>query len=315
MLRIIAGSLEEVISRDFIIREKPDAVVVMADASQLERSLYLLAEIMLLHVPVILVINMMDVALEQGKIIDVKKLEKQLGVPVVPMTATKKKGKQELLSAIKTEMGRSNPESYTFDIFNSDTLYIKVKKVITGKLDKGMREEWVAVKLIENDEEAVSYAREKLNDSEFAKLNVILKEVKNGNMYAAGIRYQWISWILEKTIKRDHIKGQKSFGRKFDKAATHPVLGKIIAVIILILGFAASMLVVIPVMLTVKSAILNLLAVLDGVFPENWQLLGSLIGDGLIPGVTVSLMMLSYIVGVYFVFALPCPWLYFPCLR
>ena len=300
---LTAGSLEEIISRDFIIKEKPDVVVVMADASQLERSLYLLAEVMLLQVPVILALNMMDVASDQGKTIDVKGLAKILAVPVVPMTATKEKGKEELLNAIKDETEKKNPNPFTFDIFDKDPVYIKVKQVITGKLDEGAREEWIAVKLIEKDNEAVSHAGEKLNESDFTKLKAVLEEIKNGSLYIAGIRYRYISEVLGKTVKRDDIRDGKSFGRKFDRAATHPVLGKIIAVLILVFGFAASMMVVIPVMLTIKPAVVNLIAVLDRVFTGNWQLFGSLIGDGLIPGVTVSLMMLSYIVGVYFVFA------------
>jgi len=97
---LTAYSEEEKIARDFIINERPDAIVLIANASAVERSLYLLAEFLLLNVPVIVALNMMDVAERQGIRIDVGLLEKYLGVPVVPMVASKNQGIKLLVSAI-----------------------------------------------------------------------------------------------------------------------------------------------------------------------------------------------------------------------
>ena len=97
---LTAYSEEEKIARDFIINERPDAIVLIANASAVERSLYLLSEFLLLNVPVILALNMMDVAEQQGIRIDVGRLEKYLGVPVISMVASKNKGIKVLISAI-----------------------------------------------------------------------------------------------------------------------------------------------------------------------------------------------------------------------
>ena len=96
-----AGSDEEVITREYISAGKADLILVMADASQLKRSLYMLADFAGTKVPAILVLNMMDVAEGQGIRIDTEKLSKKLGIPVVPMSAIRKKDYKKLYEAIE----------------------------------------------------------------------------------------------------------------------------------------------------------------------------------------------------------------------
>jgi len=98
---LTANSLEERIARDFIIKEKPDVVVVVVDASQLERSLYMVAETIVLPVPVIIALNMMDVAEQEGRMVDPKALENSTGLKIIPMVASKKQGMNDLLEGIK----------------------------------------------------------------------------------------------------------------------------------------------------------------------------------------------------------------------
>src|SRR4030042_2028643 len=86
---LTAFSAEERIARDFIIKDRPDVIVLIANSSALERSLYLLSELLLLGPPVIVGLNMIGVAKEKGIFIDVPSLEKSLGVPVVPMVAAR----------------------------------------------------------------------------------------------------------------------------------------------------------------------------------------------------------------------------------
>lgn len=101
-----ANSLEEIIARDFIIKGNPDVIVVVVDASQLERSLYMVAETMSLNVPVIVALNMMDVAEHQGRQIDVKAFEETLGARVVPTVASRNRGISDLLGAIQAVAGQ-----------------------------------------------------------------------------------------------------------------------------------------------------------------------------------------------------------------
>jgi ferrous iron transport protein B len=97
---LTAHSLEEQVARDFIIQEQPDIIVMVADASSLERNLYLLAELLILCTPVVLALNMLDVAEAQGIQIELHVLEAALGLPVVPMVATRNQGPDELIAAI-----------------------------------------------------------------------------------------------------------------------------------------------------------------------------------------------------------------------
>lgn len=97
---LTAASEEERISRDFILQEKPDLIIAVTNAANLERGLYLVAELLSLPSPVILALNMMDVAEESGLLIEPKVLETAIGIPVVPMAAAKGEGVAELLEAI-----------------------------------------------------------------------------------------------------------------------------------------------------------------------------------------------------------------------
>ena len=97
---LTAFSEEERVARDFIIHEAPDVIVLLVNAAVLERSLYLLSEILLLGSPIVVAVNMLDVAEQQGIRIDTDALEKSLGIPVVPMVATKNRGIRELVERV-----------------------------------------------------------------------------------------------------------------------------------------------------------------------------------------------------------------------
>ena len=97
---LTANSPEEIIAREFILREKPDIVLAVVSAANLERSLYLVSELITLNAPLIVVLNMMDVAEQEGLLIKPNLLEAALGVPVVPMTATRSAGMSDLLKTI-----------------------------------------------------------------------------------------------------------------------------------------------------------------------------------------------------------------------
>jgi ferrous iron transport protein B len=97
---LTANSAEEVVAREFIIREQPDVVLVLVDAAILERSLYLVAELVSLPAPVIVGLNMIDVAEQEGMQIEPDVLAAALGVPVVPMIATKNIGVRELVETV-----------------------------------------------------------------------------------------------------------------------------------------------------------------------------------------------------------------------
>ena len=94
-------TLEEVITRDFLINEKPDVIVNLVDASNIERNLYLTTQLLEIGIPVVIALNMMDIVTKRGDTIDTKKLSAELGVPVIETTALKGKGTAELMAAAK----------------------------------------------------------------------------------------------------------------------------------------------------------------------------------------------------------------------
>ena len=98
---LTANSPEEVIAREFIVREKPDVVVAVVSAANLERSLYLVAELLALHAPVVVALNMMDVARQEGLVVEPEVLQAAIGVPVVPMMAVRADGARELLRVVQ----------------------------------------------------------------------------------------------------------------------------------------------------------------------------------------------------------------------
>lgn len=155
---LTARSLDEVVARNVIINEKPDIIVNVLDASNLERNLYLTAQIIELGRPVVIGLNMMDIAERMGTQIDLKKLGEQLGATVVPLVGSKNKGTQELLQAVmnvaqKDEAIKNAKVDYGPDLEPAITsLEDMIQK--TGIIQYPVR--WLAIKLLENDSDVVS---------------------------------------------------------------------------------------------------------------------------------------------------------------
>ena len=155
---LTAYSLDEVIARNFVVDENPDVVVDIIDASNLERNLYLAVQLLEMGAKLVVALNMMDVAQSRGYQIDVAELSRLLGAPVVPMVATRHQGTQELLETIvcvaedkiqvkglRLNYGREMEEEIA-----------KLEKIIaTDSRFQGYSPRWLAVKLLEEDEEII----------------------------------------------------------------------------------------------------------------------------------------------------------------
>ena len=107
---LTAYSLEEVVARDFLVNEKPAAVINIVDASNLERNLYLTLQFLELGIPTIIALNMMDVAQSRGIFIDIQKLSSLMGVPVVPTVARTGKNKGDIISTALEMASESSPQ-------------------------------------------------------------------------------------------------------------------------------------------------------------------------------------------------------------
>ena len=206
---LAAYSVEEIIARNYIVEEKPDVVVDIVDASNLERNLYLTIQLLELGANVVVALNMMDVAKKRGFNIDVKKLSKLLGVPVVPMVASKKEGIKELKETVVKSSGKKRKT--LFVDYGSD-LEPKIKE-LSEHISKHAKKpaekygaRWLAVKLIEQDPEVIKMIKRADADIYTKELENFIKNAeeiygKNADIEIADKRYGYINGIIKKTVK------------------------------------------------------------------------------------------------------------------
>lgn len=160
---LTAYSLDEVIARDYVVEEKPDVVVAVVDASNLERNLYLAVQLLEMKAKLVIALNMMDVARSRGYQIDIKELSRLLGVPVVPMVAARNQGTKELLEAVAgvaagdITLSGMNMQ-YGHDV---EAEIGKLEQIISGNsLAQNYPPRWLAVKLLEDDREIIEKVRQ-----------------------------------------------------------------------------------------------------------------------------------------------------------
>lgn len=155
---LTAYSPDEVIARNFIVDEKPSAVVDIVDASNLERNLYLALQVLEMEAPLIIALNMMDMAESRKYRIDVNALAREIGAPVVPMVANRNRGTDELLKEIvKVAEKKNNVASIKIEYGREvENEIAKLEKLISqSSLAVNYSPRWLAVKLLEGDEEIV----------------------------------------------------------------------------------------------------------------------------------------------------------------
>jgi ferrous iron transport protein B len=160
---LTAYSPDEVIARDFILNEKPDVVVDIVDASNLERNLYLTLQIMEIEVPLIIALNMMDEAESKGYKIDTEAMSRETGVPVVPMVANRNKGTDKLLDAISGIAGKEiNVHTVKIEYGNEVEKEISEleKSIAQSDMAQKYSPRWLAIKLLEDDTEIVKLFEE-----------------------------------------------------------------------------------------------------------------------------------------------------------
>jgi ferrous iron transport protein B len=221
-----ANSPEEFIAREYIIRERPDVVAIILNAAALERNLYLLAELLALPSKVVVGLNMMDVASQQGVNIEPEVLEAALGVPVVPMVATKNQGVEELVETI-TQLSASDlpydPKPPDIRPDHRDEL-VQLRSLCGPHIPEPYPPDWVALKLFEGDSELTRLMRERLPDDVWQEVNVVLRAHEDAVVDVAGGRYEWIQRMTRAAVVRPKI-GQITFTDRLDRVATHPLWG------------------------------------------------------------------------------------------
>ena len=235
---LTANSAEEVIAREFIIREQPDVVIVMVDAAILERSLYLVAELVALPGPVIVGLNMIDVAEQEGVQIEPEVLAAALGVPVVPMIATKNVGVRELLETVGRVASGEIPYAPKHPQIRADHREIleEIERLIAGCVPPPYPQSWVALKLLEGDQKVTQMIQERLADEQWEAVHDVLRDHDDALVAVASGRYDWIGRMIRAAVTRPKA-GQIGLTERLDRWATHPLWGLLILASILGLTF------------------------------------------------------------------------------
>ncbi|MGC9521493.1 MAG: ferrous iron transport protein B [Anaerolineae bacterium] len=282
-----ANSIEERIARDYIIREQPDVVVAVVDAAIPERSLYLLAELLLLPAPVVLVLNMMDVAEQEGIQIEPQVLQAALGIPVVPMVATRSEGMTRMLDAalaVVTQTFPYEPRRPTIMADHQETLTHLIA-LIASHVPSPYPIDWVAIKLLEGDEEILSMMEEALPPEVRGEVHDILGQHEDAVLDIAGARYAWIARMVRAAVVRPRV-GVVGLTARLDSILTHPLWGALALFAILGGVFALTYAVGNPIQAWLDGLVGAAAGVvqgwLQGVGAPHW--LSDLVADGLIGG-------------------------------
>ncbi len=297
---LTANSAEEVIAREFIIRERPDVVVAMVDAAILERSLYLVAELLPLRAPVIVGLNMMDVAEQEGFRIEPEVLEAALGARVVPMVASKNVGVRELVAAIG-EVARGDyayaPKLPEIRADHREVL-AEIEALIADCVPEPYPHDWVALKLLEGDREITEMMRRCLPEERWQEVHDVLRAHDDALMAVASGRYEWIGRMIRAAVTRPKA-GQIGLTERLDRWATHPIWGLLILAAILGLAFALTYAIGAPLQDLLDTHVVGASADLAkswlaGIGAPAW--LVGLVADGVIGGAGSMLTFLPILV-------------------
>lgn len=237
-------TLEEVVARNYLVGERPDAILNIIDGTNIERNLYLTTQLIELGIPVVVAINMMDLVRKNGDQIDTNKLEKALGCKVVEISALKGEGGLEAANVAVT-LAKEGKKIQGNNVFDSDVenAIVKIEEAIKGKVDDHYLR-WYAVKLFERDEKVL----EELTLEASVK-NCITEQIKicedklddDTESIITNQRYIYIGDIVSKSVKKKAKKDELSISDKIDRIVTNRVLALPIFAIIMFLIYAIAM--------------------------------------------------------------------------
>ena len=302
---LTANSPEEVIAREFIVREKPAVVVAVVSAANLERSLYLVAELVGLDAPLVVALNMMDVTEQEGICVEPRVLEAALGLPVVPMTASRAVGLRELLAVVQDVLDGNRVLSPNLPEVRADHREVleKIEGLIAGRVPEPYPQNWIALKLLEGDVEVSRMMQAELPSEVWDSVHDVLRAHDDAFLAVASGRYEWIGRMVRAAVTHPKI-GQVGLTERLDRWAAHPLWGLLILAGILGLVFWFTFTLGTPFQVLLDSRIVVPLAgmasaALAGTPP--W--LQGMIVDGLIGGVGSVLTFLPILVFFFASFA------------
>ncbi len=305
-----AYSIEEIIARNFIIDEKPDVVIDIVDASNIERNLYLTTQIMELGLPVIIALNMSDMARNRGVVTDEKHLSQLLGVPVVATVGNKRRGMDDLMEAVielKNRADAYHPAMVNYGKEFEVELTRLTQLFETSEITfDGYRPRWLALKLLEDDAEIQEFITRQNNSREIIDLSRDSRarlEALYGDPVSTVIsdrRYGFISGACSEAVTLTAHR-RHDISDKIDLALIHPILGLPIFAFLMWLMFNLTFTLGEKPMEWIEAGVHGLAGLMTALLP--YGLIRSMIVDGIIEGVGGVVVFLPNIMLLFLVIA------------
>ena len=300
---------EEIVTRDFIINQKPDGIINIVDATNIERNLYLTLQLLEMRIPMVLALNMMDEVTAGGGTIDVKAMSAALGIPVIPISAVKNEGVEELIR-VAVATARSKTLPLVYDFCSPGPVHRCIHAVVHQIEDHaeaaGLPVRFAATKLIEDDRDIQKRLMLDQNELELIEHSVQEMEAEHGmdrNAALADMRYDFIETVCIRTV----VKCQESRERRRSEAIDRVMTSKYLALPIF---FGIILSIFYLTFNVVGAALSDLLAAGIGVLTAAGDrglttsglnpVVHSLVIDGVFAGVGSVLSFLPIIVVLFF---------------
>ena len=230
---LTAYSIEEIIARDYIVNDKPDAVVAVVNASNLDRNLYLVTQLIELGIPVIVALNMTDVARRRGIAISLKGLSERLGgIPVVETVGNRSEGLEDLTNAITMVMEHpytGNIQTSFHGILKKEIENLKAEIEAQDLLREAYRSDWLATKLLENDQVVIDKLEslgsvDVLETARKARERIEIHSGEDPEILIADQRYQFVDKVIDSAVERPR-ETTITRSERIDDIVTHRIWG------------------------------------------------------------------------------------------
>ncbi|MFX0124817.1 MAG: ferrous iron transport protein B [Candidatus Hodarchaeota archaeon] len=304
---LTAQTIDEIVSRDFIIDQEPQLVVNIIDASNLERNLFLTLQLMELGVPIVICLNKLDLAESNGIVIDVKQLSEILGVTAIPLVAVKGKGIEELRDYIGTSFQKPvhPPKVLPFPLKIEETIQALVQILQYHSRDAHRLRDhsrWVAIKVLEEDVEIAERLTEKGFDGglERAKIKAGLTDPP---LEFANIRYKLIEDIIAQTVRKEQ-QTPRSRSDLLDDVLTHRFLGIPIFIVLMWLVFEFTFSIADPFMVLVEVIFYYVGEIISSIFTNDLAIIGEFLNGTLVDGIGSIVIFLPNIMFLFLAIAI-----------
>ncbi len=302
-------SAEEKVTRDFLINEKPDGIINIVDATNIERNLYLTLQLISLNLPMVLALNMMDEVQSNGGQINISLLESSLGIPVVPISAVKNEGIEELVKiTLRTVKSRTLPKVYDFCPPGPvhRCIHALCHQIEDHAQDASLPVRFAALKLIEGDSDIIDRLSLTQNELEMAEHSIIQMEDESGfdrDASIADMRYSFIDKLCSEAVTRTGESRESRRSSRIDMLLTGKYTAIPIFVVVMILIFYLSFNVIGSFLSSLLEMGISFLTALAdsglkayGINP----IVNSLLIDGVFAGVGSVLSFLPVIITLFF---------------